>query len=342
MIKPLLLFFALYSFAFIPGFFLTTRLRQSTLKIFLLAALFIYVSLLPFVIPPEYKLLRFLIIPILFPFGIKNIDLSFRKAAHPEELIGFREYLKSNFFIFEKIEAASQETQKPDYRGSIRYFFSGIFQICSGIMIILLNTYFRTPEWSWPIATILKLGCFYWFASGLTDLSFSYFRLLGKAVTPVYNEPIRAVSPEDLWSNRLNIYMRQYLVRFVFLPVGGAKHPNWGILATFIASGLIHEYQFDAAASRVTGFVLGYFIIQGLGVTLERKLKRYLRKKHNNFYEKAGRSRLIPIIFVPLHTAWAILTGTILLKALDQIIDIFNIEVIKQVLLSLPLPPCPG
>lgn len=341
MVTALVVFTVLYFFSFIPGYLILVRAGSAGKMALGFTPLFAGVLALPFLIPPTGELVRFLLFLPLFHFGVTHVDLAFRRRMSPEEPFSFREYLRAMSFAFGGIYSAIRDRGKPDVKGGMKYLFSGVSQIAFGMLMILLNTYFRTPEWSWPISTILKLGCFYWFGSGLTDLNFGLCRFLGREVSPVYREPIRAISPEDLWSNRINLYMRQYLIRFIFLPLGGTKRPNLAIMITFLVSGIIHEYQFDVASSAVRGYVLAFFAANGLAVVLERKFKRFLRKKHRACYEKAARSPVLPFLLVPAHTGWAILTGAILLKALDPIIDLFNIDIIKQLLASLPIPPFP-
>lgn len=341
MVSSIIAFFALYILAFIPGYLILARARSTRNMALGFIPLLIVVFTLPFLIPPAFKLVRFFLFLPLFHFGVKNIDLAFRRRMSPQEPFSFKEYLHALSFSFGGIYTAVRERGRPDVKGGLSYFFSGVYQIAFGMLVIFLNTYLRTPEWSWPISTILKLGCFYWFGSALTDLNFSLCRFLGREVSPVYNEPIRAVSPEDLWSNRINLYMRQYLIRFVFLPLGGPKRPSLGIMVTFLASGIIHEYQFDVASSVMKGYVLTFFAANGLAVVLERKFKRFLRRRHRALYEKASRSPMLPFVLVPAHTAWSILTGAVFLKALDPIIDLFNIGAVRTFLAGLPLPPFP-
>ena len=341
MIPYLIAFFALYFLAFFPGYLILSRAGSTRTMVLGLIPLLTVVITFPFLIPSDFKLLRFFLFLLLFHFGVKNVDLALRRGISPQESFSFKEYLRELSVGFGGLYNAIRERGSPDVKGGIKYLFAGIYQFAFGMLVIFLNTYFRTPEWSWPISSILKLGCFYWFGSALTDLNFSLCRFLGREVSPVYNEPIRAVSPEDLWSNRINLYMRQYLIRFVFLPLGGAKRPNLGIMVTFLVSGVIHEYQFDVASSAVKGYVLAFFAANGLAVVLERKFKRFLRRRRRVFYEKASRSPVLPFFLVPVHTAWSILTGAVLLKALDPIIDLFNIGVVRTFLASLPLPPFP-
>ena len=86
----------------------------------------------------------------------------------------------------------------------------------------------------------------------------------GCALTPMRN-PLAAVTPADFW-RRWNRPTQQFLHEYVYRPLGGHREPVAATLATFVVSGLIHEWLFDLCAGRITGWQMLYFTLHGVAV----------------------------------------------------------------------------
>ncbi|MDD5224169.1 MAG: MBOAT family protein [bacterium] len=333
------------------GFLLTYLVlsRTSGKKMVLgLLPVFGLIMLLPLLIPYAggstfNKLLRLVLFLPLFNFILRSVDLAFQKKYSPEKTISFREYLRHHSLTFES-QDRTDPARKPDIKGGICYFFSGIGYILAAGFLILIGTYFRLEEWSYPISVVAKMIYFFLFANAAAEFSYFYTRLAGREITPVFNEPLRSYSVEDFWSNRMNVSVRQYFLRFIFLPLGGPKRQELGIMATFLASGLIHEYQMDVASMNPAGFgyILAFFLIHGVVVVWEHWFKRWLKRNHRAFYDRAARNRVLPYLLIPFFAALITATSAIGLKSFDLIIDFHNIEFVKKLLAVLPLPPFPA
>ena len=336
-----------YFFAFLPAYLVLSRAKSTWVTAICFVPLFALVMVLPLLIPNTEgaifnKLLRFFLFLPLYNFVLRNIDLAVQRKNSPDEPFTFKYYLNFISTGFGTQDAPTGKP-KPDFKGGFTYLGGALWDIGCGCFFIFLNTYLRTEEWNYPFSIISKVGYMYWFASGMANLNFSYCRFTGKDVSAIYHAPIRALSPEDFWSNRLNLYIRGYLLRFVYLPIGGPKRPGIGILATFMVSGMIHEYQFDCASMDPAGFgwVFLYFNMHGLAVMTEQKLKRYFRRNHKAFYQKASQSPAMPFVFVPIHCLWQLFTGAIGYMSFDKIVNLHQIGFVQNFLASLPLPPFP-
>lgn len=84
------------------------------------------------------------------------------------------------------------------------------------------------------------------------------------------NRPLASKSLSDLWGKRWNRGFRTLAHKLVFRPVRRRYGSVAGTLATFLASGLIHDFVISVPARAGYGLPTAYFLIQGLGIIAER------------------------------------------------------------------------
>jgi Membrane bound O-acyl transferase family len=108
-------------------------------------------------------------------------------------------------------------------------------------------------------------------------LHFGFFHLValfwqsrGVAAKPIMAKPILSRTLSEFWGKRWNLGFRQLAYDLVFQPL----HKRIGVagasLLVFLASGLIHDLVISLPAHGGYGLPTGYFVLQGLGVTVER------------------------------------------------------------------------
>lgn len=113
---------------------------------------------------------------------------------------------------------------------------------------------------------------------GLSFLSFfGAFHLLallwqraGVEARPIMHGPALARSPADFWGARCNLAFRQLSYDLVFRPLRRQLGIGGATMVTFLASGLIHELVISFPARAGYGLPTLYFILQGIGVLIER------------------------------------------------------------------------
>jgi len=97
-----------------------------------------------------------------------------------------------------------------------------------------------------------------------------FWQAMGISAEPIMAKPILSKTPSEFWGKRWNLGFRQLAYDFIFRPL----HKQIGVAAAglliFAASGLIHDLVISLPARGGYGLPTGYFILQGLGVTLER------------------------------------------------------------------------
>jgi hypothetical protein len=97
-----------------------------------------------------------------------------------------------------------------------------------------------------------------------------FWQTMGVAAQPIMAQPLLSKSLSEFWGKRWNLGFRQLAYEIIFRPM----HKRIGVgpasLLVFLASGLIHDLVISLPARGGYGLPTGYFILQGLGVSLER------------------------------------------------------------------------
>ena len=97
-----------------------------------------------------------------------------------------------------------------------------------------------------------------------------FWQAVGIDAQPIMSKPILSKTLSEFWGKRWNLGFRQLAHDLIFRPL----HKRVGVatagLLVFVASGLIHDLVISLPARGGYGLPTGYFILQGLGVMLER------------------------------------------------------------------------
>jgi hypothetical protein len=100
-----------------------------------------------------------------------------------------------------------------------------------------------------------------------------FWQACGVMARPIMSQPLHAKTLSEFWGKRWNLGFRQLAHDFVFRP----WHKRIGVTAAgllvFLLSGLIHDLVISLPARGGYGLPTGYFVLQGLGVALERSAR---------------------------------------------------------------------
>jgi Membrane bound O-acyl transferase family len=111
---------------------------------------------------------------------------------------------------------------------------------------------------------------------GYADMLSCVLRLAGWDVKPLFDAPLLSGSLQDFWSRRWNLAFVE-MDKILFLPLARRLfNPRGAILFVFVISGLLHEIGISYASGQLWGLPLLYFLIQGIGIIIE---KQWLSKK---------------------------------------------------------------
>jgi hypothetical protein len=102
-------------------------------------------------------------------------------------------------------------------------------------------------------------------------------RLAGFDTTPIIRNAYLSRTVSEFW-RRYNSRIHDWLFRNVFQATGGRRAPVRSLLLVFLVSGVFHEVMFALATSRLTGYQLAFFMIQGPAALASGRLERLARR----------------------------------------------------------------
>jgi hypothetical protein len=97
-----------------------------------------------------------------------------------------------------------------------------------------------------------------------------FWQACGVAAQPIMSKPILSKTLSEFWGKRWNLGFRQLAYDLIFRPLHRRIGVATASVLVFLASGVIHDLVISLPARGGYGLPTGYFILQGLGVTLER------------------------------------------------------------------------
>ena len=105
---------------------------------------------------------------------------------------------------------------------------------------------------------------------GLFHILSLIWRQAGVKAAPLMQFPLAATSLSDFWGKRWNAAFNELAFRFAYRPLRRRTNSIAATLGVFGLSGLIHELVISLPAHGGYGLPTAYFLIQGLGMLLER------------------------------------------------------------------------
>lgn len=97
-----------------------------------------------------------------------------------------------------------------------------------------------------------------------------FWQTVGIAAEPIMSKPILSKNLSEFWGKRWNLGFRQLAHDLIFRPLCKRTGVATAGLLVFAASGLIHDLVISLPARGGYGLPTGYFLVQGLGVAVER------------------------------------------------------------------------
>ncbi|MEK7356902.1 MAG: membrane bound O-acyl transferase family-domain-containing protein, partial [Bdellovibrionota bacterium] len=108
---------------------------------------------------------------------------------------------------------------------------------------------------------------------GLVEVHADALRLLGFAPKTLFDRPFLAKSLQEFWSRRWNLAFVDMNKIFLLGPLKVKLSTTLLVLSIFAVSGLLHELAISYPDGVSWGSPLTYFLIQGVGMLAERKVK---------------------------------------------------------------------
>jgi hypothetical protein len=143
-------------------------------------------------------------------------------------------------------------------------------KICAGVLLMWVcarNVPATLPlvqGWIGLLALILVLHF------GSFELIALVWQSAGVNAEAIMQQPLSSRSLSEFWGKRWNLGFRQLSHEFVFQPLHKVIGTQAAMLLVFLISGIVHESVISIPARGGYGLPTAYFVLQGLGVALER------------------------------------------------------------------------
>lgn len=156
------------------------------------------------------------------------------------------------------------------------------------------RTRMTTVQWAWSIFKV-AIGCGLFFAAsrfedldafasgiiaivglglllhfGLFEILAHFFQTRGIQAAPIMRRPFCSTTLGEFWGRCWNTAFSELLRQHVFLPLSRRFNPQVATVASFFASGLVHDLVISLPAGAGLGQPTLYFLIQALGVFVQR------------------------------------------------------------------------
>ncbi|MEA2235818.1 MAG: hypothetical protein QOC81_542 [Thermoanaerobaculia bacterium] len=99
---------------------------------------------------------------------------------------------------------------------------------------------------------------------GLLNLLAAWLRTRGVAAERLFRDPLHARSLAEFWSRRWNLAFTEMTVIAIHRPINRSAGRKAAILASFLASGLLHEMAISVPARGGYGLPTLYFLLHGV------------------------------------------------------------------------------
>ena len=150
-----------------------------------------------------------------------------------------------------------------EWRAALARTLAGIALLGAGARVVFLG-HPMYGGWSGMLGVVLFLHF------GTFQLLALAWRRAGLGVKPIMQRPLGSHSLGELWGRRWNSGFRTLSHAWVFEPLQRRFGLTAGTLGAFLASGLLHDLVISFPARAGYGLPTAYFLMQGLGVLVER------------------------------------------------------------------------
>lgn len=155
--------------------------------------------------------------------------------------------------------------------------FGGIIGVTVALLVARALSEIAPVRSSFALNHAVMLPTFVLAIESLSRAICGLERLAGFDTTPIVRNAYLSRTVSEFW-RRYNDRVHDWLYRNVFRATGGRRSPARSVLLVFLVSGLFHELMFALATSRLTGYQLAFFAIQGPAALASGRLERLARR----------------------------------------------------------------
>jgi len=195
--------------------------------------------------------------------------LTWRRARTTIDQVGLTRTL-GYLFAWPGMDAKSFLTGHHTMTPKRRDWLFATARLVAGIALVWLAA--KTILTSHPIASawIAMFSLTLILHFGLFHLAALAWQRAGVPAKPLMQSPATATSLADFWGVRWNTAFNKLVHDLAFRPLARHIGTAWATLCVFAISGIIHELAISFPARGGYGWPFGYFLLQGIGVLIER------------------------------------------------------------------------
>jgi MBOAT, membrane-bound O-acyltransferase family len=224
----------------------------------------------PWLIPPELRLLRFLVSISAAVLAIKVIDVAV--DVHQRRVPTWQQYFDFLVNPFTHVRRCLAQERRPPWRENL---FNLVWSSAGcAVGLALLFTLFGVDwsGWSFLIEHVAKTFALMLAIGAGLSAAAATWRLSGGTARDFMDKPYAAKTPAEFW-RRYNRNVQQFFWRDIFTSHGGRRAPIQTMLLVFTLSALLHELIFWAAVGRVQGYQTAFFLVQGVAAASTARVK---------------------------------------------------------------------
>lgn len=145
-----------------------------------------------------------------------------------------------------------------------------------GLLLMLIGTLSAWFVWKmeWRQLLLLFIPMSLGFHFGALRVLKGGLRAAGFPVRTLFPNVLEAHGIGDFWSRRWNIGYSQMMQRLIGRPLEKQMGTNAGVMAVFVASGLLHELAITLPVRTGFGLPSIYFTLHGILTLLEKRIGR--------------------------------------------------------------------
>jgi hypothetical protein len=155
--------------------------------------------------------------------------------------------------------------------------FGGVVGVTVAILAVSALSGFAVFRSSFALNHAAMLVTFVVAVESLSRALCGLEHLAGFDTTPIIRNAYLSRTVAEFW-RRWNDRVHDWLYRNVFRPTGGRRNPARSVLLVFLVSGLLHEVMFAVATSRLNGYQLAFFTVQGPAALASGRLELLARR----------------------------------------------------------------
>jgi len=168
---------------------------------------------------------------------------------------------------------------KPNWPNARKFLIRGLIRAAAGFGLMLIARRWITwadmpPDGDFRsgLAKFLLLaGVSLMVHFGLFNLLAAGWQAFGLNCQPVFRAPLASSSLSEFWSRRWNLAFSEMTAIAVYRPCQPWLGTSAAVFAGFAFSGILHELAITVPTQAGYGWPMGYFVLHGMLVLLERR-----------------------------------------------------------------------